>query len=303
MADIDTSPYYLRKQGESKRTGTTGNEVFSMIVYGPFGVGKTVLMYSWPRPLGLSFDKGENSVGQWNIDEPYETFIYGQPTFRRILALMNDMRLRQGPWFGPGGKYEDRKTLIIETISELTEYVLYELMALEDHFDFKGQKIPRRSPSDERPTNEQWGILSSRMEDIGRAIRDLKDSGIYVAISALERTDVNFRTQEPTQTVPMLTGKSGEKIMAWVDEVWKMAREPESIGKSRFVIYPYDMGLWKTKSRYKAWQTKPLLNPTFNSIRQRFIELNAIKVAEEEATSEPQIPSVAVSGGTPPATT
>lgn len=287
MAD-ERKPYYLRDATEG---GVGVNDVkskyFSTLLYGEFGTGKTVAAYSWPKPLGISLDKGEASLEKWNIDAPYERFFYRKPLYAYLMAILSDAREGVGAWFGPGGKYADRETLVIDTGTELSDFFTYEIMKLEAHKD-KGGAIIQWAPEDNPPSWDHYALLTSRMEAIGRALRDLKETRMNVVMTCLSQIEVD-KAGTPTGGFPMLTGKTRSKIAAWFDEVYYMAKEKEGVSGAKYFAYPYDTGLYKCKTRFGL--TKPIQNLSYGTLMKLVAE------------SKPQTPTVAVSGGTPPRTT
>lgn len=284
------NPYYLRDSSEGGGENSEKASPFtSFLLYGRFGVGKTQAAYKFPTPLGISLDKGEGGIDD---SIPRESFFYKKPIYRAISDILVDARDGKGAWFGPGGKYADRQTLVIETGSELGEYVLYELMALDTTVDKKGNVI-KWEPENRAPAWDHWDILGSRMENVGRGIRDLKTRRMNVVMTALEQkeTDANGN---PIEGFPMFPGKkTREFIAAWFDEVYYLTKEKVGVSGAKYVAYPYDIGIYKCKSR-RYDLIKPIENLSYENI---------LKAAAERAASKPQTPSVAPSGGMSPATT
>ena len=261
MAD-EKKPYYLRDATEGGGEAPAKSEFFSALLYGKFGTGKTVAAYSWPAPLGISLDKGESTLEKWNIDAPYERFFYRKTLYRELIDILTDARERKGPWFGPDGKYADRRTLVIDTGTELSDFLTYELMKLEAHKD-KGGNVIQWAPEDNPPSWDHYALLTSRMEAVGRAIRDLKETQMHVVMTCLEQAEVD-KSGNTVAIYPMLTGKTREKIAAWFDEVYVMTKEKEGVAGSKFVAYPYDFGLYKCKSRFGF--TAPIKDLTYEKI-------------------------------------
>lgn len=282
-------PYYLRDASEGgEGVSEKHSDKFSLLVYGEFGTGKTVSAYSFPKPLGISLDKGESTVRSWGLDvPPPQRFFYGKPIFRNLIALINDARDGTGPWFGPGGKYADRETLIIDTGTELSDFLTYELMKLETHKD-KGGNPMNWAPEDNPPAWDHYALLTSRMEAIGRALRDLKETRMNVVMTCLGQIEVD-KAGSPIAGYPMLTGKTRSKIAAWFDEVYWMTKEKVGVSGAKFIAYPYDIGLWKCKSRFGF--TKPIENLTYKTI------------IDMAMSSKPQTPGAAAAGGTATPTT
>lgn len=269
------------------KTGGESNTYFSALLYGKFGTGKTLAAYSFPKPFGISLDKGESTLEKWNIDAPRKTFLYRKPIYHQLMQILTEAGEGSGEAFGPGKPYADRQTLVIDTGSELSEFMMYELMKLEAHRD-KGGNIIQWAPEDNPPSWDHYALLISRMEAIGRAIRDLKERRMNVVMTCLEQAEMD-KSGNTIAINPMLTGKTREKIAAWFDEVYVMTTEREGVAGTKFITYPYSFGLYKCKSRFGL--TKPIQDLTYD------------KLTALVASSKPQINSQGASGGTPPTTT
>ncbi len=277
----DIKPYWMIDDG-GIRTGEEKNEFFSTLLYGKYGTGKTLAGYTWPRPFGISLDKGESTLAKWNIDAPRKTFFYRKPIYHQLMQILEEARSGTGEAFGPGKPYADRQTLVIDTGSELSEFMMYELMKLEAHRD-KGGNVIQWAPEDNPPSWDHYALLISRMEAIGRAIRDLKETRMNVVMTCLEQAELD-KSGNTIAINPMLTGKTREKIAAWFDEVYVMTKEKDGVAGAKFVTYPYDFGLYKCKSRFGL--TAPIKDLTY----EKLVALTATKKTSETVAPIGQVP-------------
>jgi len=142
------------------------------IVYGMFGTGKTTLAASFPDPIFIDTDFGEN-VALVERGIPYMT----PPRERYYTTTYNFIKswINQSDVFDPeGGPFADRKTLVIDTWTKLNATLLEEA-AREGGRDLTKVKA----------TFTDWGLLRSRQFSIMDAITQLCDyRGIDVVITA-----------------------------------------------------------------------------------------------------------------------
>lgn len=144
------------------------------IIYGMFGVGKTTLAATWPSPLFIDTDFGENTK-LVELGIPYLT--------PRKTSYFSDMTELMKAWLNgtdvfdkDGGPFADRKTLVIDTWTKLNRALLEEA----------ARENPRVADlAKNKATFTEWGLLASRQFAIMDLVTQLCDQrGIDVVITA-----------------------------------------------------------------------------------------------------------------------
>lgn len=142
------------------------------IIYGMFGTGKTTLAASWPSPLFIDTDFGENEA-LVKLGIPY----LSPPRSRFFLSIKDLIAswIEKRDVFDPdGGPYAQCKTLVIDTWTKLNATILEEA-ARENNRDLTKTKA----------SFTDWGLLRSRQFAIMDALTQLCEyRGIDVVITA-----------------------------------------------------------------------------------------------------------------------
>lgn len=144
------------------------------IIYGMFGVGKTTLAATWPDPIFIDTDFGENTklveLGVPYISPRRESYFSDMVEF--IKAWLNGSDV----FDADGGPYADRKTLVIDTWTKLNRALL--------------EEAARQNPkvgdlSRNKATFTEWGLLGSRQFAIMELVTQLCErKGVDVVITA-----------------------------------------------------------------------------------------------------------------------
>lgn len=135
-----------------------------MLVYGPAGMGKTVLSATLPRPVLISAESGTLSLRKQNLER---LFGVGNPniTYDMPLILVNDIDdLTQAyDWCRMSAEAQAFDSIALDSISEIAEKVLSNAK--------KHVKDPRQA----------YGELQDKLEMTVRAFRDLPGKHVYMA--------------------------------------------------------------------------------------------------------------------------
>lgn len=142
------------------------------IIYGMFGSGKTSLAASFPKPIFIDTDFGENVAlveqGIPYITPPRERYYHTVYNFVKNWINGTDV------FDADGGPFADRRTLVIDTWTKLNA-VLLEEAAKEGGRDLTKTKA----------TFTDWGLLRSRQFAIMDTITQLCEyKGVDVVITA-----------------------------------------------------------------------------------------------------------------------
>lgn len=308
-------PYYLRDPNEGV-ADSTGHETIThigVIAYGEGKTGKTLFSATFPRTIHLSFDRGELTLTARKIDAKRLTFYYGKKTYQYIISFLNDARDGTGPFASGGVKtpdgildYSDRATVVIDTGTELARFLTYEIMAIEG-LNLRGRGFVKYAPETAPPEREHYGLLLSRMGEIGRKLRDLKARMHWVMICH------DMYSEEDNKGYPDVLGGTKKNLKAWPDEFYYFQKERVGPSSYQYIANTQGIGPYDAASRFG--RTARLVNPSFSLILDEWEKAYpgitkdivdrgtySIGVNGENVTPKPQTPSAAVSGGTPPAT-
>lgn len=144
------------------------------IIYGMFGTGKTTLASTFPNPIFIDTDFGENVAlvekGIPYISPPRDRY------YRTIYDFIRSWIDGVDVFDKDGGPYADRKTLVIDTWTKLNSAILEEAAR-------ENPKVGDLSKN--KATFTEWGLLRSRQFAIMDAVTQLCEvKGIDIVITA-----------------------------------------------------------------------------------------------------------------------
>lgn len=204
-------------------TRGVGTDGVKMLVYGASGVGKTTLAGTAPAPIVLSVENGLLSLREHDI--PFALI-----RDRRDLEEVHHMLLHGAD------ELIDRKTVILDSISEIAEVVLGE----EKDKSADGRRA--------------YGETGDYMGEMVRQFRDLP--GRHVLMTAqLEQV------QDDTGAMlfgPAMPGKKmGARLPYFFDEVFAMQIAKDKDGNTGRWLLTQPNGVWTAKDRsgaLDAWE-------------------------------------------------
>ena len=230
---------------------TAAVKTFRCLLYGGSGSGKTTLAGSFPKPFFIDTDRGMRSItvaGAKFLRLP-ET-----GAFATMLAILTDVKNARGP-FGPGGKFADRQTIVIDSISALAdEYLMAEIM-----------RENKRDPQVENAQRDDYGRLKIALTQLGNLIKDISDTH-NVVVTALVEEEKDDLTGT-LEGKPLMTGKYRDIIGAVFDEEYYL-EDAEMMGKYDYKLYAARYKHFEAKSR--LLKTKRHTNATYESLRKDF---------------------------------
>lgn len=204
----------LEKYGEGGRK--VGIRVLS---YGAYGSGKTTFAGTFPSPLFVDMELGEN-LSLRNQNHPY---IYLPPgdVYKTILTLLKDWIARRDVFDAEGGPLSDRCTLVLDSWTKLNLGMLTEIARADG-----------RDVTETNATPRDYLLLTSRQNEIMNLTKELAfRHGVNIVITALPKVEGDEveelkraanSTQPYTAVVgmPQLLGSFRRAIGADVQEVY-----------------------------------------------------------------------------------
>jgi hypothetical protein len=176
----------------------------NMLVYGDYGIGKTVLSGS------ASVVEAMNPV----LILDYEG---GTESLRRTYPDVDVLRVQN--WTEMQNVYDELhrtggngyKTIVLDSLTEIQKFSMYEIM--EKRVIRAEEKGDEADP--DIPGLREWG---KSIEQIRRFVRAFRDLPVHTIFTALSKDDKDPRTQK-RKTFPSLPGKLAQEIPAFLDVV------------------------------------------------------------------------------------
>jgi len=170
----------------------------NLLVYGPPGVGKTVL-------AGSASDVAEMSPVLF-IDIEGGTFSLRKRYPDVDVVRVEDWKAFQKLYLELRKGDSGYKTLVMDSLTEIQKYSMYLIM--QDLI----KSDPDRDP--DVPGMREWGKNTEQIRRTVRAFRDLPLNCIFTALSATDRDNRGV-----TMTKPSLSGKLSGEVAGFVDIV------------------------------------------------------------------------------------
>lgn len=205
-----------------------------VLVYGPAGVGKTVLCATAPEPFLISAESGELSLRKYQIP------------MAKVKTVEDLSEIYD--WFSTNGDQGRFRTVCLDSLSEMAETVL---------------NNAKRQVKDPR---QAYGELLEKMETLIRSFRDLPGRNVYMSAKMEPSKD------EMTGIIkygPSMPGsKLGSKLPYYFDFVFRLAIGKDQQGNQyRFLQTQPDLQ-YEAKDRSGALTAVevPNLSEIFNKI-------------------------------------
>lgn len=220
-----------------------------VLVYGPAGAGKTVLMATAPNPLLISAESGALSLRQANLERLYGVgnphICYNMPMIE--IKTVEDLTDAYN-WVATNPQAQGFQTICMDSISEIAEVVL---------------NNAKRQVKDPR---QAYGELIEKMENVIRLFRDLPNKNVVISAKMEPTKD------ELTGVVkygPAMPGaKLAVKLPYFFDEVFRLGIGQTPQGeKYRFLQTQPDLQFEaKDRSGALAPVETPVLSAVFAKI-------------------------------------
>lgn len=224
---------------------TMERERLRAVIYGTYGVGKTTIAMTFPKPFVLDFDGGLISVTVENTADGPLGYAY-QPTGHKDLeALILWIRRHIG----------DHETIVVDDLDGLVDTLMCELVDAGADYDAKKGKDVH-PVAQFVPEQAEYLANQRQMTAFLHALRQL---GCHVVL-------VGGRRQKPGEpATPNLAPGLLDKVMHWASLAGElmMVEDGEHAGKRVLMTTPNKSRV--AKSRFRAL-TPYVLDPDFSSI-------------------------------------
>jgi len=189
-----------------------------ILIYGPFGCGKTHLAGTAENSFFLDSDIGENTQLR-KMQIPYVT-VYTKGAYKRIIEVITHAK-NKTDIFDVGGPAENVKTIVLDSWTKLNEQILNEA-CIENNVDLTKGK----------PTFTEYMMLQNRQVEIINLMKVvMSERGINFIATALEvlqgdeaeelkREANSNKAYSKIEGSPDLVGKFRKRIGAEFDEVY-----------------------------------------------------------------------------------
>lgn len=224
----------------------------NILVYGPAGVGKTVLAASadevpaMRKVIYLDIEGGTLSIE----DRFPKVEIARIEKWGQIQDVYNDLFNHDGAGYN---------TVVIDSATEAQKMSMDAVMATAYHRD---QTLDR-----DMPMQRHWGVNIEHMRRMVRAFRDLPMHTIITALAKEETDNLNARHVKPS-----MSGKLADEISGFMDIVLRMymKEDEDSPGKVNRVIATKAGELYIAKDRSDRLEPY-MVNPTMKDIYSKII--------------------------------
>lgn len=227
-------------------------ELLNMLIYGPPGVGKTVLAASardvteLAPVLLVDFEAGTRSI----VDRKGIRFI----RIRKWSEILELLKMLRDPEI-----QSYFKTIIIDPINEMQKMIMANVI----------QEAVANDPSHDKevPYQADWGRNAERCRKVLRYLRDAPYNVIFVALSKEQRDD----TDGSVHFKPALPGQLADEVGAYLDIVGFLrttsARSAEDPRKRQIVRRIAFQSTGKFTSKDRTWKLGGYIsNPSMSKI-------------------------------------
>jgi hypothetical protein len=226
------------------------NQYFSLMVYGPSGVGKSVFAATFPKALYFDLEESSKVLGLRDIF-PETKFIAPSDGFtdKQMVNMFQQAleQIKAGTF-----KYE---SLIVDSITKLEEIVIRGFQGVEDIMGSNLFKTRTKLNFD------KWGAISSSTQDIVENIKAYKVNLVYVAQAQLKQ----LAGDTGERYYPAVTGSSAMKLTYKFDYVGYMDFETVGMNNIRTIRFNKDAS-FEAKGRFKGDMTDSIDKPHYSKI-------------------------------------
>lgn len=234
----------------TRASAATDTHGVKALVYGPAGMGKTMLCVTMPKPIIFSAEAGLLSLRRANIERVFgagQGWVDYDPVVAHIkdtTDLMDAFR-----WATESAEGKQFESLCMDSASEIAEQIL---------------NNAKRQVKDPR---QAYGELIEKMETTIRAFRDVH--GRHVLITAKMEPSKDELSGITTYGPSMPGAKLGNKLPYFFDEVFRLGINKDQTGAQyRFLQTQPDMQ-YQAKDRSGA--LAPLETPIMASILHKIM--------------------------------
>lgn len=237
---------------------SSGNLRF--LFYGEPGSGKTSLISTFPDPFIIDADGGMLTLSSKHI--PGFPLKHGENTFMMLSELLLDIRQKRNG-FEPSGPFGNIKTLAIDSLSKLADYLKEDIMMHPVQGMGKNGSTP--APKDPTQGKAEWDHYTLLKERLGRIIDLCKELPLHFVASAWVDYDLD-KEGKPIKAQPNIVGGYKKTVGGNFDGMFYMEdRGPQDPAK-RFLLRTTSYGLFPSKTRIQL--PPALYNTTFETFQE-----------------------------------
>lgn len=228
----------------------------SLLVYGESGVGKTTLLGTLPDHVTLLIDVegGTSVLKSRDID---------------VVRIKEDLENLKETFDTLGGSQtKGYKHVCLDSSTELEKFMLI--------------RLAQASSNDGMPTLHDYGVVSFKMRDYMRRLRDLRDKDMNVIVTALEMPLELQQDENSIQTrmYPMLARKLAPEICGLFDIVAHMeiSMKPGHEGERFLRLDGNERVVAKNRYNQRKFYTA--------NLSELFDEINSERAKEKKETKK-----------------
>jgi hypothetical protein len=191
-------------------TDDVDSQYIRVLVYGPFGSGKTRFALTWPNPLVIDTDRGlltgrKKHIPAIRIPAPQNRKDRSK-VFQKVLDILQDAKSKSGP-FAEGGQFAHVETIVLDGYTALADALLKESL-IETGKDF----------TKEKPEYDHWHILGARLDAITQIAKELPYHFVATCGTKVEKDEQSGSWLG----LPDIVGGYRNDIGYRYDEIWYM---------------------------------------------------------------------------------
>ena len=181
-----------------------------ILVYGPSGIGKTVLTATMPNVVMLSAESGALSLSEQNLRRIYGGMPIVCPVPMILIRTVDDLT-EAYKWLTLSHEATQFQSVALDSLSEIAETVL---------------NNAKRQVKDPR---QAYGELIEKMESVIRAYRDLPGKHVYMAAKMEPMKDELSGVVKYGPSMP--GAKLGPKLPYFYDFVFRLGANKDAQGQ------------------------------------------------------------------------
>jgi len=263
-------------------TPSTRKTFLKLMVYADYGVGKTFLMgtaASVPSMRDilmidaeagdLTLDDDADSGYDFGVIDRVRVKNYGQvarvqeflKSHCRLATEGDTEKMREREAWLKGVKIEDikkprhYKTVIIDTLTEVEAFCMYQLLGVTD-----------ATRIDEEVQSPEWAEYKRQHQMVQRLVRGYRDLPMHLLVACSRAYTQD--DQKRFNYNPMLTGKLASQVQGFMDMVGYYVLRPggEDGSDAARRLYVQPVGRWNAKCRFTSYKKPYFDNPDMDDI-------------------------------------
>jgi hypothetical protein len=235
------SPPKLKQ--EPKEISLT-HERLRLVIYGEYGVGKTTLAMTAPKPLVIDTNGGLISVAVESSPEEYIGDSWTPDDHTDLEALYFYLRSHA----------DDYETIVIDSLDSLVRLLMDEIV--DDSVE--RQRGKDKDPSLRMSYVPEQGDYFGNQRQMDRFLRDIRRLGKHVILTS----GVRESQKAPIRRTPDVSPGARKIVQDWSSVTGELVLLDEGEDAGKRVLMTAPSGLRESKSRFRALLPY-VLEPTF----------------------------------------